>query len=99
VPLAGAHFPFTPTLIGASPDEAGVYALWSGEELLYIGRANGRRSTIRALLIDHLSGLHGPCTQRSTHYQWELHLRPETRELELLEEYRNKYQRLPRCNR
>lgn len=97
--LSGGLFPFTTILVGAAPDEAGVYALWKGEELLYIGRAMGRRSTIRALLIDHLAGLHGPCTRRSSHYQWELSPRPEAREAELLEEYRTQFRRLPRCNR
>ena len=97
--MSGGLLPFTPTLVAASPDDAGVYALWGRKELLYIGRANGGRSTIRRLLINHLAGLHGPCTQRASHYQWELHFKPEARELELLEEYRSQFLRLPRCNR
>ena len=98
MPLTHKPLPFVPALVAGAPNEAGVYALWGNEELLYIGRANGARSTIRALLIDHLAGLHGPCSQRATHYQWELSLAPEAREVELLEEYRARFQRLPRCN-
>ena len=97
--IAGKQFPFTAILVAGAPNDAGVYALWENGELLYIGRANGGRSTVRTLLIDHLAGLHGPCTQRATHYQWEISLTPELREVELLEEYHAQFRRLPRCNR
>jgi len=96
--IAGPSYPFTAVLIGGAPSEAGVYALWENEELIYIGRADGGRSTIRERLVSHHAGEHGPWTQRATHYRWELSLRPLARELELLEEYQAAFQRLPRCN-
>ncbi len=98
MPLAGAAYPFTAVLIGAAPDQAGVYGLWENAGLIYIGRAGGRRSTLRAHLIAHFSGEHGPWTRRATHYRWELALNPRERELELLREYEESFQRLPRCN-
>lgn len=92
------QFPFTGALIAAAPEEAGVYLLWQDGDVIYIGRAQGRDTTIRSRLIDHFSGREGPCTRSTTHYGWELVRDPAAREAQLLEEHRTKFQRPPRCN-
>jgi hypothetical protein len=99
VPIRSAPFEFTSLMIALAPEERGVYALWQDGELIYVGTALGRNLTLRSRLIDHFSGLEGPCTQRATHYGWEACSRPGDRELELLEEYRSEFRRFPRCNR
>ena len=98
MPLGGPIYPFTVVLIGSSPNAAGVYGLWENEELIYIGRADGGRSTVRGRLVAHYAGEHDPWTQRATHYRWELCASPLARELELLQEYEASFRRLPRCN-
>ena len=94
----GRKFPFTGVLVAAAPEEAGVYILWQDEEIIYIGRAAGRGTTIRSRLVDHFSGREGPCTRHTTHYSWELSRDPSAREAQLLEEYRTSFRRVPRCN-
>ena len=37
------RYRFTRIVIAGAPDEAGVYALWDGEEVIYYGRAEGAR--------------------------------------------------------
>jgi hypothetical protein len=99
VPIASDPFPFTALLIAGAPNAGGVYALWQGPELIYVGSAQGRSISIRSRLIDHFSGLEGPCTQRATHYGWEVAARASEREAQLLEEYRAQFRRIPRCNK
>ncbi|MBV8033154.1 MAG: hypothetical protein JO035_16700 [Betaproteobacteria bacterium] len=98
MPLPAERFPFTARLIALAPLEAGVYVLWHGEDLIYIGHAKGGRATLRACLLDHFSGVSGPCTRRANFYGWELSEDPEGDEARLLVEYRSLNQRLPRCN-
>lgn len=98
MPLPRQSFPFTAKLIAGAPEEAGVFLLWHGGEIVYIGRADGRGATIRSCLVEHFSGARGPCTRRAEDYSWEISLHPALRELELLEEYRKLFSRLPRCN-
>ena len=96
MPIRSPRYRLTRTMVDGAPAEPGVYALWEDDELIYLGRASG--ITIRARLIEHL--LHGvcPCAARATHYGWELALRPDARELELLQELLARDGRLPRCN-
>ena len=91
-------FPFTARLITGAPDASGVYVLWRAGEAIYIGAALGRGATLRDRLAEHVSGRAGDCTRTATHYSWEISLRPAARELELLEEHKASFQRLPRCN-
>lgn len=91
-------FPFTAKLIAGAPEEPGVYLLWEDGEVIYVGRAGGRGATIRSCLVDHFSGVQGPCTRRATEYSWEMSRDPAGRELAILEAYRTRYSRLPRCN-
>jgi len=86
-------------MVEGAPADPGVYALWENDELIYYGRASGSVITIQVALLEHLSGRAGPCTQRATHYGWEISLEPAVREAQLLAEYRAAFDRLPRCNR
>ena len=88
------RYRFTRIVIAGAPQDAGVYALWDGEELIYYGRG-----TIRSRLMDHHHGRVDPQTQRATHYSWELCKDPETREAELLREHERLFGRPPRYNR
>ena len=88
-------YPITQKNLNAVPKQAGVYALYEEEELIYIGKAE---SGIRTRLQRHVSGEEGQCTQAATHYWREACSNPEVRETELLNSYLTKHGRLPRCN-
>jgi len=101
--LRGATAPtrryrFTRTVIAGAPDDAGIYALWDGEELIYYGRAQGDGVTIRSRLMDHYQGRVDAQTRRATHYGWELCKDPVAREAELLLEHQRQFGKLPRLN-
>ena len=66
---------FTRAMIEHAPDGFGVYALFDGPELIYIGRAT-RGMSIKACLAMHLDGVMGACTAAATQYTWELNLWP-----------------------
>jgi len=95
-PEPSQRYKFTRTVLQGAPEEAGVYALWDGDELIYYGRAVGRNegpgATIRSCLLAHLE------RTRATHYSWEVCADPATREAELLRDYRRLYGRAPRDN-
>ena len=61
---------FKPSLIADAPDTAGVYALWDGEQLVHVGRAEGGHDTLRARLTAHLERSAGGAAP--THYSWEI---------------------------
>lgn len=85
-------------LLGA-PDDAGVYSLFDGEEIIYYGRASGGPgATIRARLLDHFHGRIDGATSAATHYSWEVCSDPVAREADLLREFRALFGRAPRCN-
>jgi excinuclease UvrABC nuclease subunit len=98
MPILRARFPFSARLIGGAPEEPGVFALWEDGEIIYIGHAQGRGTTIRSRLVDHFTGMVSPCTRRASHYSWEISATPATREAELLSEFLSANTRLPRCN-
>lgn len=86
------RYRFTRIVIAGAPDDAGVYALWDDEEVIYYGRAEGA-STIRLRLLEHYhAGL------RATHYSWEICANPASRDAELLQEHQRAFGRLPRYN-
>jgi hypothetical protein len=98
MPFGGGRYRFTSNMVEGAPADPGVYALWEGEELIYYGRASGNVISIQLALFEHLRGRTGACTQRATHYGWEISLDPVAREAELLAEYKAAHNRLPRCN-
>ena len=48
-------WPFKPSMIADAPDTSGVYALWRGDTLIYVGRAEGGEDTLHARLAEHLA--------------------------------------------
>lgn len=96
--IQGDLFDFTDDNLDKAPDSGGVYALYRGSTLIYIGRSKGETTTIRSRLKDHKAGREGPCTQSADGYRREPCTNPVTRERELLQEYQNAYSKLPRCN-
>src|SRR2546428_11652754 len=72
MPFAGGRYRFTRSMVEGAPADPGVYALWENDELIYYGRASGNVISIQFALFEHLSGRAGPCTQRATHYGWEI---------------------------
>jgi hypothetical protein len=91
------RYPFDARQIQGAPREAGVYVLWEGTEVTYIGTAEPDVMTIKQRLLDHLSG-HNHCSCRPTHYSWRLSRNPGIVERELLGQYRHKLAASPRCN-
>ncbi len=94
MPISEPLFRFTAAIVQGAPSNAGLYALWQDGDLIYVGRA----ASIRERLAEHLQGRVCPCAGQATHYSWELSLRPATREVELLEHFKKRHGRLPRCN-
>lgn len=89
---------FTANNIACAPDENGVYLLYEGEELIYIGRAVGLIVTIRTRLQCHFRGDEGPCTKRATSYSRYVCSDGAQFEAELLAIHKKVHGRLPRCN-
>ena len=90
------RYPFTHAMVEHAPDGYGVYGLFEGDELIYVGRAT-RGMSIKACLAMHLDGVLGVCTTKATRYAWELNLWPGARENELLGGFAKTYGREPRC--
>lgn len=97
--LALPRYPFTRAAVEFAPEEAGIYGLFDGSELIYIGRAENRSAnSIRALLLRHQDGALGPCTMKATHYTWEITIwGAAARETELLARHFQAHHREPRC--
>ena len=90
----GTRLPFTRPMINMEPNEPGVYVLFDGDEVIYIGK----HQNLKTRLQQHHRGDAGPCTQKATHYCIEPNDDPEGREDELLGNYEDEYDELPRCN-
>jgi len=99
MPVRSPKWPFTAAAVENSPDEwGGVYVLWRGDTLVFIGSSPDNGRSIKSDLLAHLKGERGPCTKDATHYGWELSQNPKQRELELLKEYVQRHRSYPRCN-
>jgi predicted GIY-YIG superfamily endonuclease len=94
VPLGKPRYHFTRRMIDGAPADRGVYILYRGAQVLYVGRADD----IRARLRQHSEGGVCECSRQATHYSWEIVLQPRLRELELLREQRERDGALPPCN-
>jgi excinuclease UvrABC nuclease subunit len=91
------RYPFAGYAIKGAPDDPGVYLLWEAEELAYVGTAP-HGATLRSRLTDHLEK-RSQCDCKPTHYSWRLARNPKLLEKELLDQHRQKFERLPRCNK
>jgi hypothetical protein len=81
------------TLVALAPDTPGVFELWDGDELLYVGSTR-RRETLRTELERELAAH----AAEATHFSWEITFRPDARSRELLAEFEREHHRWPRLN-
>src|SRR3954469_6672087 len=93
------RYPFTRAAVEFAPEESGIFGLFDGNELIYIGRAENRANhSIRALLLRHQDGAMGECTMKATHYTWEITIwGAAARETELLARHFQTHHMEPRC--
>jgi hypothetical protein len=99
MPIRSPKWPFHEEAIQYAPNEwAGVYALWRDETLIFLGHVPRDSESMQQQIRDHLSGAFGSCTQRATHYGWELSGDPKELVDIYMREYRDEFGRVPRCN-
>jgi hypothetical protein len=92
------RYPFNPGTLEHAPEEKGIYGLFDGTELIYLGKTSpGGHASIRFCLLEHFRGNLGDCTKKATAYTWELSLWPDPRETEILARYAQRNGRRPRC--
>lgn len=94
MPLLTRKWPFLDYVVGSSPTDKGLYALWKADELLFVGIAD-EASGIRGCLLRHFDGEHGPVLKSADHFSWELSFEPEKRRGEVLEAFEKQRGRLP----
>jgi hypothetical protein len=66
----GEHVPFVSRSVAEAPASPGVYLLYRGHRLIYIGLA-AAGATIHERLRYHLRGDGGPCTRCATEFDYE----------------------------
>lgn len=93
MPMSLPRQPFSAWRIAGAADCPGVYVLWEGEELVYVGRA---ASGMRKRLMEHYARHAKPWD--ATHFGLLACERPVEREAELLRSARRAFGRLPRYN-
>lgn len=92
------RYPFLRAILENAPEEPGIYGLFDGQELVYIGRAMSREQSIKHCLLLHQDGARGLCTMKATHYTWEITRWVAARETEVLSAFNRQHRRDPRCN-
>ena len=93
------RYPFKRAMIEHSPDEPGIYGLFYGDELVYVGRALDRTKSIKVSLLRHQDGVHGECTMKATTYTWEVSSYPSGREAQVLAEFLEQRGHDPLCQK
>ncbi len=97
--LTSSHsYSSTSNFVNQSSLTHGVYRLFLGNELVYVGHAMGIGVSIRSRLQDHFSGLVEGCLRSATSFDYETTLFPEAGERQILNEFFAKFGCLPRCN-
>ena len=97
--ISGKSYNFGKVNIDKAPAEHGVYVLYGGSPIIYIGQAAGEDVTIQSRLQSHHRGDEGPCSKRATTYRREITETADLRERELIEEYKAHHNgTLPPCN-
>src|SRR5258706_11011919 len=91
--ITSSSFPFTQSLVSASPEARGVFALGRGGGIVYYGGT----ATIRIALDEQLRA-RTISAQRVTGCSWEVVSDPERRQSELLREYASAHHSLPLWN-
>ena len=96
--MALPRYAFTRGAVQYAPAEPGVFAFFDHEELIYVGHASDAKGySICNLLKMHCDGTFGSCTQKATHYSWEITLSPLDREAEILASFLRHHNHEPRC--
>ena len=88
--IASLRWRFDAETLRDVPESPGVCTLWSGGEMVYIGRTEGN-ATLRDLLRRFLG-------EPVSHFTWEVTVTPKTRAGDLLGSFLEKHGRLPRYN-
>ena len=83
--IASLRWRFDAETLRDVPEGPGVFTLWSGSDLVYIGRTEGSASLRERDL-------------QVTHFTWEVTVTPKTRAGDLLDSHLAKHGRLPRYN-
>ena len=91
------RYAFSRQMLEHAPEEPGIYGLFDGDELIYLGRASDREHSIKACLLAHQDGARGECTMRARTYTWEITVWPAEREAAVLAYFRERHRREPRC--
>ena len=95
MPIAGPLHLFDPISLDRVPDEAGVFALYESDELIFYGHAlESLRDQLETCLVDPSCR----CMRRAILFNVEVCDYPAQRELELIREHQVKLGKLPRCN-
>ena len=93
MPISLPRQPFTAWRIAGAAARIGVYVLWQGREVVFIGRAIG---SLRERLMEHYTRQAKPWD--ATHFGVLACERPAERERELLHAVQRASGRLPRYN-
>jgi hypothetical protein len=97
-PREAALAPFTEEQIARTPEATGVYMLYRGGWVIYVGVAV-QGSSVRAELERHRTGAYGPKTRTATSFDYELTRHPVVAKHEYLELHKARHNgRLPSCN-
>ena len=97
-PREAALAPFTEEQIALAPEATGVYMLYRGGWVIYIGVAV-QGSSLRTELERHRTGAYGPRTSTATSFDYELTRDPVVAKHEYLEMHKARHSgRLPACN-
>lgn len=97
MPISGKRYRFTKDNVDKSPRKSGVFALYEGDLLIFIGGA-ADGATLRSQLQSHEAGRTGHRTRQATHYRREVTPASVTREIELLAEHKALFGGSPRAN-
>jgi hypothetical protein len=89
--------PFTESLIEASPDTVGVFALWQNGGVIYLGKASAGSATIRKALGEQFAARKwsGMDAMRCS---WEVADDPDQRYSQLLREFEAAHHCVPLWN-
>jgi hypothetical protein len=86
---------FTGANVQRVPKAGGTYVLFDREEVIYYGQSD---DNIALQLERHLSGAASPCTQKATHFLFEVLAYPWERYKHLMMRHVATNKRRPRCN-
>lgn len=91
------RFAFALAALAVAPEAPGVYALFDGADLIYVGATGTESSrTIHEALMRRYQVESASGAARATHYTWDITLSSASCEAELLEQFEARHHSLPR---